>query len=58
MTLLTDEEREFLKLSIKMSAGAYDKDGAVDYSQYLKENSFKNMIPNKEYNLKELGLDN
>ena len=74
MTLLADEEREYLKLSIKMSARAvekislgteygtvlafYDKDGVVDYSQYLKENSFKNMIPNKEYTLKELGLDN
>ena len=67
--LLTEEEREFLKLYMKINNIKASKlifnifeitfiDGNISFTAYINTDySFRKLIYNKEYTLKELGLE-
>ena len=63
--LLTEEEKEFLKLYMKfthvITDKIYRKDGFICFEGYTTElalyEGFNELIENKSYTLKELGLD-
>ena len=66
--LLTDEEKQFLKdmckyhniTSIEFDSDSidfYDSSRIVNCSDYPKNMKFANVVKNREYTLKELGLE-